>query len=217
MDIGLHGELHVNPREAFANSKQYAASASITRLDAKVILPILYNFAADFLALIFTRRVLKYLSRRATNNVLMLSAVVIVTSCLLLVLSFVFLECALTIINYMIRVTSRAPIGPPPQGWENTPVGTFAQALLFPVYKRYGSVWSIGTFNGVFVWSTLTGIIWVMIFSTSVIVANASMKLRGVGPWLNRNFHVQRQPFRILAVLTIIPAFTFCVIYHAWL
>jgi hypothetical protein len=47
-----------------------------------------------------------------------------------------------------------------------------------------------------------------------VIIANGSMKLRGVGPWLNKNFQVQRHPLRILRVIVIVVMSGFCAAYH---
>jgi hypothetical protein len=136
-------------------------------------------------------------------------------ACLLLALSFGALNAVSQIMDYIIRATSSCRItAAPPQGGGLATFGNFVTAVLFPLYKNRPNEWNVGTLYGVFVWSTLMGVFWVLIFSTSVIIANISMKLQGVGPWLDRRFQVRSQPFKILAALTIICIVAVCMIYH---
>jgi hypothetical protein len=213
IDIGPNGDLHVNPHEAFTEGNRYTEALSITRLDTFIVLPILYNFVADFAALIFTQAVINSIIDSG-HTVHRLFIILFSSACLLLALSFVVLHGAVTVMDYIVRAVSRGPISAPQSGGISE-FGNFSKAILFPFYKRYPNNWNVGTLYGVFVWSTLIGILWIGIFITSVIIANLSMKLKGVGPWLDRNFHVRREPFRILAVLTIISVFMCCAIYHS--
>jgi hypothetical protein len=106
----------------------------------------------------------------------------------------------------------------PPSGGSIGRLGNFVGAILFPFYRSYSALlgeWSITTLYGVFIWSTLMGIVWLGVFSISVIIANVSMNLSGLGPWLDRNFRVRSQPFRILELLALIWIIAAWAIYHA--
>ena len=127
-------------------------------------------------------------------------------SCGLLVLSFMALNISILALSYGFFHSA-------PKEVIFTP-NRFVRSILFPFYTRYPSEWQVDTLYGVFIWSTLMGIIWVAIFGSSVIIANGSMKLRGVGPWLNRNFQVQRHPLRILRVIVIVVVCSLCTFYH---
>ena len=215
IDIGPHGEPQVNPTQAFAGGgKRYVEAMSIHRLDVFVVLPFLYNFIADFAALIFTQVIPTHLSNLPAITIRRITMTFFLSGCVLLALSFFALDAAVTIMDYIIRATSPGPAVAPPQGGGISNPGNFAKALLFPFYKRDPNEWDVGTLYGTFVWSTLTGILWLGLFSTSVIIANISMKLRTVGPWLSRNFRVQSQPFRILGALMVILVFSVCVLFE---
>lgn len=168
-------------------------------------LPIIYNLLADFVALIVTRRVLRHMSTATVwRAIVTLGA----ASCTLLVLSFVALNISILLLNFLFFHSA-------PKELIFTP-SRFVRAILFPFYANHPHEWQVDTLYGVFIWSTLVGILWLAIFSASVIIANGSMKLRGVGPWLNKNFQVQRQPLRILRALVIMVLCGFCAIYHLW-
>jgi hypothetical protein len=77
IDIGLRGEVIVNQREALGHM-------NIIRLYPFVYLPFLYNFLADFLGLILTRRALAYLLTRPTKTIGGLIITFLASACLLL-------------------------------------------------------------------------------------------------------------------------------------
>jgi hypothetical protein len=152
---------------------------------------------ADFAALIATRRILKNLSEEHIINIRRLTVMFLLSAFVLLLISAVFMDFAATITYSILGVgpisgeTIRAP-------------SIYLQAIMFPVYKTYPALfggWSMTTIYGVFVWSTLIGLFWIVIFGISLIIANIGMKLEGVGPWLDRNCHVKQRPFQVLAVL----------------
>ena len=91
------------------------------------------------------------------------------------------------------------------------------KVIFFPFCKSFPALlgdWTVDSLYGVFVCSTLTGLVWIGLFSIAVVIANVSIKLRVVGPWLSKNFKVQEHPFRVLAALAAIPVFGVCAIYH---
>lgn len=212
IDIDSRGNLHTNPRIAFAQGHQYVEALTIHRLDVFVILPFFYNLFADFVALNMTWRILKKLASYPNISTSKLFGFFTLSSLLLLALSFVALDAAVTIINYIISAGLRNPPPAPPESITN--FTNFVKVLVFPFYKAHPNEWDVSTLYGVFVWSTLIGIGWIAVFTTSVIVANAAMKLKGVGPWLGRNLDVKRVPFRILGVLIIVPLGVSCLMYH---
>jgi hypothetical protein len=192
-----------------------SADVNMDRLDTFVVLPILYNLFADFTALIITRRIFVYLSRQPVVPIKWVITVFLSSIPCLLVLAYVFMGIVVLITDHIVHAVSVVP-SDPIRSLPLEPLG-FVRVIVFPFYKNYPELlggWNVGTLFGVFVWSTLIGIGWLGIFSTSVVIANVSMKLQGVGPWLNKNFHVQRQPFRILAVLAIASVASLCFIYH---
>jgi hypothetical protein len=124
----------------------------------------------------------------------------------------VFLIAAVQLMEYVVRSVSSSPTATHQQGsWF---FGNFVTAIQFPLYKNHPDQWNVGTLYGVFVWSTLMGVFWLGIFSASIIIANVSIKLRGVGSWIDKWFDVQNQPLKILAALTIAFVVTVCLIYH---
>ena len=184
IDIDSHGHLH-----AAAISSPYTEAMSIHRLDIFGILPFLYNFVADFVALILTWRVLTKLSTRPNITILRLTITFLVFSCVLLVLSFFVLDAVVTFFNYVIGARSPGLMAATPQGGGIANVGDFVKAtLLFPFYKRYPNEWAVGTLYGVFVWSSLMGVLWLGIFGTSLIIANVSMKSKALGRGLTGIF-----------------------------
>jgi hypothetical protein len=187
--------------------------ASVNMVGIKVFggLPFIYNLLVDFGTLIATRQIFRRISEKPSANMWRLIIIFLVSACGILALSFVALDIAVVISNYIVSGASPST----PAEWIFSP-SRFMGAILFPFYRSDPQRWQIDTIYGVFVWSTLMGILWLGIFCASVIIANASMKLRGVGPWLNKNFQVQRQPMRILRALAIIVLSGVCVIYHLW-
>jgi hypothetical protein len=135
----------------------------------------------------------------------------------ILILSSIVMAISADIASYIVlgRGSSLTELFDPETGISSP--RNYLKAILFPLYKyrtELLSGWEIGSVYGVFYWSTLMGVIWLGIFSLSVMVANLSMKLGGVGPWLDRYFHVRTQPFRILAILATIMVSGPCLIYH---
>jgi hypothetical protein len=136
----------------------------------------------------------------------------------MLVLAYIAVGGAVVIMDYIISAVEPGPMDEIP--WSRSilnPRNFVHEVIALPLYKIYPEIfgeWRIGSLFGVFVWSTLMGIGWLAVFSVSVIIANISLKLHGVGPWLSKNFQVQRQPFRILAALVTAPIVAACVIYH---
>jgi hypothetical protein len=165
------------------------------------------------MALLITRSIARHLS----ENIVSLRYVVLVfvlSSFSILVLSSAFLDLAVIITNYIVIGDLPSLTGP---GESIVTPMNYLKAILFPLYKNHSELlggWSIGTVYGIFVWSTLMGVIWLWIFSLSVIIANLSMKLRNVGSWLDRNFKVRSQPFIILAILATSLISGPCLIYH---
>jgi len=160
-------------------------------------LPFVYNLLADFIAVIITQRILRDI---ATVPIWQMTVRVVIAASGMVVLSFVALGIAVVILSYLFT-------GSTPSEQSIFDLHRFVRAILFPFYAIYRShpqEWHIDTLYGVFVWSTLMGLLWLSVFSFSVIIANFSMRLKGVGPWLNRNFHVQRQPIKVIRAVAII-------------
>lgn len=89
--------------------------------------------------------------------------------------------------------------------------------IAFPLYTTIPSIlgyWRLPTINGVFLLSTLVGIIWVVIFSVAVILSNISMRITGLGSWLKRYFYVRKHPYKILAVIIAVVFFVPCMFWH---
>jgi hypothetical protein len=205
LDIDAEGRLHPIPGDIVGNQGGTIGFPTSIETGISVFggLPIIYNVLVDFSALIVTRRVLRHM---ATATVWRMIITLCGSVCALLVLSFAALNIAVLMLTYIFfHSTPREVIFTPSR---------FARAILFPFYTSHPLEWQVDTLYGVFVWSTLVGILWLAIFSAAVIIANVSMKLRGVGPWLSRNFQVQRQPLRILRALVIVVLCGLCAIYH---
>jgi hypothetical protein len=208
LDIDPQGQLHKIPGNILSNQGGTMTFALNIQGGVQVFfgLPFIYNLFVDFGALIATRRVVQHMS---TATVWRVIVTFFGAACGILVLSFIALNIAVLILKYVFFEAVPSTLGE----LIFSP-SRFVRAIVFPFYTSYPGEWQVDTLYGVFVWSTLVGILWLAIFSTSVIIANASIKLRGVGPWLNRNFQVQRHPLRILSALVIIVLPGICVIYH---
>lgn len=207
IDVDVHGHFRTIPEDILLN--QQATIGFPLNVQGVYVfggLPFVYNVVADFVALMVTQRVLEDMT---ASTMLELIIRFFVASVCILVVSFIALDLAVLLLSYLFY--GAFPSGP--AGWIFSP-RRFMGAILFPFYKTYPQEWQIDTLYGVFVWSTLTGIIWLFIFSASVLVANVSIKLKGLGPWLNRKLQVQRQPIRILRALVIILLSGLCAIYH---
>jgi hypothetical protein len=212
IDIDVHG--HISTIRGDILGRQGEAGSVTFALDIDHQwpifwgLPFVYNLFADFVALIITQQVL---IRMSSATMLRLTMTVFVAACGILALSFLALDVAVLILQYVFTGSSPST----PSDFIFSP-RRFVAAILFPFYRSNPDEWQIDTLYGVFMWSTLIGIIWLGIFSASVIIANVSMKLRVVGPWLSKNFQVQRQPIRILRALVIILLSGVCAIFHLW-
>jgi hypothetical protein len=206
LDIDPHGQFFNVPGDLLNRQEGTPTFAlTIQRIEIFGGLPFIYVLFVDFGALIATRRVFQHISTATVWRVII---TFVVYACGILVLSFIALDIAVLILNY-------AFIGSVPSRSEELifSLSQFARGIL-PFYTSHPREWQIDTLYGVFIWSTLMGILWLAIFSASVIIANVSMKLSGVGPWLDRNFQVRRQPLRILRALVIIVLSGVCAIYH---
>ena len=165
--------------------------------------PFIYNFLVDYVALIATRYILDCIS--GARNVL------------LIVMLFILAILAIVIIadiGFTLAMTAFAPLFGFPELFS---VGELIRRIAFPLYNLYPGrlgEWTVHTITGVFLGSTLIGIIWIGIFSVAVIVANLIMKIRGLGPWIKEEFQVQRQPFKIMGGLLVIFLGGICVIVH---
>ena len=211
--FGPHGELGFSEQFPFKGTIQ----AQTQRLYAIAVLPFFYNLFTDFVALLITRGIARYVADMSTVNILRIVVMFVFSSVLILVLSSVFMDLSAIAVDYLVQgqltlfTSSGQSIFTP---------RNYLKAILFPLFKNHTELlggWTIGTVYGVFIWSTLMGVVWLGIFSISVIVANFSSRLGGIGPWLARNFHVRSQPFRILAILAILATLLIsgpCLIYH---
>ena len=212
LDIDVHGHLSTIRGDILGHQGEGGSVTFAVDFDRQLPiywgLPFVYNLFADFAALIITQQVLRHMSSATMRR---LTITVFVAACGILALSFVALDVAVLILKYVYTGS-----GPSTASEYMFSPRRFWAAILFPFYRGNPDEWQIDTIYGVFVWSTLLGIIWLAIFSTSVIIANISVKLRGVGPFLSRNFYVQRQPIRMLRALVIILLVGVCAIYHLW-
>jgi hypothetical protein len=212
LDIDVHGHLSTIRGDILGRQGEAGSVTFTVDFDHQLPiywgLPFIYNFFADFGALIITHKVLRHMSSATVRR---LTITVFVAACGILALLFVALDVAVLILKYLYTGS-----GPSTASEFMFSPRRFVAAILFPFYRGNPDEWQIDTLYGVFVWSSLIGIIWLGIFCASVIIANVSMKLRVVGPWLSKNFQVQRQPIRKLRALVIILLSGVCAIYHLW-
>jgi hypothetical protein len=210
IDIDVHGHISQIRGDIFGREGEAGSVTFALDIDHQWPiywgLPFVYNLFADFGALIITQQVLRHMSSATMRR---LTMTVFVAACGILALSFVALDVAVLILQYLF--TGSGPSTP--SEFIFSP-HRFVAAIRFPFYRSNPDEWRIDTIYGVFVWSTLTGIIWLGIFTASVVISNVSLKLRVIGPLLSRNFKVQRQPIRILRALVIILLSGVCAIYH---
>jgi hypothetical protein len=155
LDIDLQGNLSTIPGDILSN--QGAKIAFGLNIEYGVALfgglPIMYNLLVDFAALIVTRRVLQYMSTSTISRMFM---TLFGAACGLLVLSFV----ALNIVNLLLSYGFFQSV---PKELVFTP-SRFGRSIVFPFYANHPREWQPDTLYGVFVWSTLVGIIWSVIF-----------------------------------------------------
>jgi hypothetical protein len=131
-------------------------------------LPFIYNAFADFAALIATGWVLQHMS---TGTMRRLVITFVVFACGILALSFMALDIAVIMLKYILLGVTPSTL----EEWIFNP-SRFVAAVLFPFYRSDPSEWRVDTLYGVFVWSTLMGILWLAVFSASVFIANVIMK-----------------------------------------
>jgi hypothetical protein len=217
-DIDSKGQMHTIPNPEYHEALHSVTVAlNMHMLDTFFFLPLFYNFLADFLALIVTREMLRYLSQQARLTIERFAITFFLTVVVIMAIAFTVLCIATPVINYV-----EPKIRPPFTGVVlTTPMGgivsDFRDALLFPFFKAFPLLlgnWSLGTLYGVFIWSTFMGVAWVAMFGVLVVIANVSLRLKAVGPWLYKNFQVRMRPFRVLYMLAIIPVGAVCVVYH---
>jgi hypothetical protein len=134
IDIGLHSDLH--------RIHGGAEPMMLYRLDVLVFYLFLYNIGTDFIALIFTERILATLSMRHTTMAGLILTFLL-PACMLLVLAFYALEAAGTTIVYIINAISR-PRGPMMATPLQTYVSIFMNAVWFPFYKNRPDKWNVG-------------------------------------------------------------------------
>jgi len=216
-DLDLRGVIQVIPSSPpVPTPTQISAPTEIHRLDTFVFLPILYNFIADFGALLLTSGMLNHIARQkhASWQRLLVSGVLLTGSIFVIVV--VGLAISGAAMNWFINISAIHPASSP-RGrsiwdWHN-----LVRAISFPIYRIYPDAfggWSLNTLYGPFIWSTLMGVVWVSIFSLSVIIANLSTRLLPVGPWIATNFRVIQRPFQVLAFLIVCPGAILCAVWH---
>jgi hypothetical protein len=89
--------------------------------------------------------------------------------------------------------------------------------IAFPFYNVAPSLlgrWTAHTISGVFLLSTLTGIVWVLLFSLAVIASNFSMNITGIGPWLKAHLDTRKHPYRSMGLILVPIISCVCLIYH---
>jgi hypothetical protein len=208
--MGRHGDVITLPNTGTLPS---VAKIHLHRIYTFLLLPFVYNLFADFFALIITRRVLSHLYARPAVTIDRLIIMFAISAAVLLALAAVLLDVVTLILDYLTHVSPDEILG---ERTIRNPQN-FLGAIVFPFYRSYSEIlgeWSTITVYGVFLWSTLMGIFWLASFSVAIIIANVSIKFRGVGPWLDKNFKVRSQPFQILGFIAIISVSGACVIYH---
>jgi hypothetical protein len=147
--------------------------------------------------------------RRANLSIERLIIVVLLASAAIIVIAYVVLFIGVVSASYIIGL----PVSLPRLDFTDT----FVAAIFFPLYKNHAAIlgeWGVSTVYGVFVWSTLMGILWLVAFSFSIVIANISVKLTPVGRILDERLHVQTRPFRILQLLAIVLVLICCAISH---
>ena len=211
-DINEHGQIFTTATISAALT--CSEQLSITSLFALFIIPLVYNFFADYIAIVFTKRILTHLAQSDTVALRRLVATFLLSAAFILAISTAVLGVVLATTRYIdIHSTLPVPLSPESPA---TPKN-FVAAILFPFYRMYPELlggWTVDTIYGVFIWSTLMGVAWLGVFSVTVIIANISMKLGGLGPWLDQKFKVRSEPFRILMTLAMILTLALCLFYH---
>ena len=178
----------------------------MTNLVFTFLLPLLYNFGFDYLALIFTREVLKHLSTLSSARVLIIPFVLVICLLVISVIAYFGFTIASMIGGFPRRAT-----------YNYSAIGEMLHALAFPFYARFPGIlgrWSIDTIMGVFLYSTFFGIIWIGLFSIALIVSKLSMKISFLGPWLRDNLRVRQHPFKATGGLLVVIVSVMCVIFH---
>jgi hypothetical protein len=169
--------------------------------------PFIYNFVTDYVALIATRRMLKTIAN--TRNVFLILVVFILSIPALLILADIGFALYITAIEFVAEFPLSVPQFFSP--------GDLVRRIAFPFYNKFPKLlgqWTAHTITGVFLASTLIGIFWVGIFSISVITANLAMKIRRLGPWLQKEMNVKQGPFKIMGGLVLIVLLPVCLILH---
>ena len=119
---------------------------SLHHLDVFVVIPILYKLIADFAAFILTHAILEQISRQHNITFLRLIITVVLSSALLLSLSYVFPKIATTLADDIIRAVS--PELPNVSGQPSSIMSNIfdlASVLLFQFHKNRQEQWNIGT------------------------------------------------------------------------
>jgi hypothetical protein len=172
-----------------------------------VLASFLYNFFADYVALLATRRILGYISQARNNYAvilaLMLSAFIII---FIAILGFEIYNSLIDLLIGRHIMLSEVLSGYPLMQW-----------IEFPLYKSLPNLlgkWTVHTISGVFLLSTLIGILWIVIFCVAVIISNITIKIHGIGPWIKNNFRVRQYPFKIMGGILVLILFLICVVWH---
>lgn len=161
--IGPHGELGVIAQHPSKGTVQLQTQ----RPDIIFLIPLVYNLFADFMALLITRSIARHLSESLVSMRYVV-LVFVLSSFSILVLSSAFLNLAVRITNYIVIGDLPSLTG---SGESIVTPMNYLKAILFPLYKNHSELlggWSIGTVYGVFVWSTLMGVVWLWIFSQAL-------------------------------------------------
>lgn len=135
--------------------------------------PLLYNFVFDYAALLFIRNLLRYLSTIQARSILLVPLVFVSSLSMLVVIAFVGFKIASTLSWYLTGCREQ---------FFNEPsyIEFMVQILSFPFYKQFPEIfgrWYVETILGVFVYSTLFGMVWIILLSVGLILANLSMRI----------------------------------------
>lgn len=175
-----------------------------------IFTPFLYNFMFDYVSLIVTRNILQYSSTMSSKSMFMIPLIFGFSLSAIVLISFVAFKLATTI-SWHLTGCREQFFNQPPY------IAFMIRIIAFPFYGEYPGIlgrWYAETVLGVFVCSTLFGMVWIIMFSVGLILANLSMKIAFLGPWLDKNVHVRQYPFKIMGGLLAMLLFAICFILH---
>jgi hypothetical protein len=133
LTFGLNGEIHVMP----FHSTNKVMAISVHRIDTFVMIPFLYNFGADFAALLVTRSVIRYIYRLQNVTISKLLIMFLMSIFIILIISSGLLNIVSIIMDYIIIAVSSNCVTAAPVIESIFTPGIFMEAILFPFYKPF--------------------------------------------------------------------------------